>query len=169
MLLQQLKMMAAYNVWANSTQCAFLEQATDEHLARHVTSSFPSIRDTLLHIWDAESVWLERLRGRSLDSFPSMRYDGTNRAILNALPGHSQRLLAYAESLSETDLMETLRYTTFNGTPFENTRAEMLQHCFNHSTYHRGQIVVFSRQMDLGTPPSTDLIYFLRRDRNRIS
>jgi len=39
---------------------------------------------------------------------------------------------------------------------------QMFRHFINHSSYHRGQIVTFLRQ--LGTkPPSTDLILYYRR------
>jgi uncharacterized damage-inducible protein DinB len=38
----------------------------------------------------------------------------------------------------------------------------MFRHFINHSSYHRGQIVTFLRQ--LGTPPpSTDLILYYRK------
>ena len=38
----------------------------------------------------------------------------------------------------------------------------MFRHFINHSSYHRGQIVTFLRQLG-ATPPSTDLILYYRR------
>jgi uncharacterized damage-inducible protein DinB len=38
----------------------------------------------------------------------------------------------------------------------------MFRHFINHSSYHRGQIVTFLRQLG-ASPPSTDLILYYRR------
>ena len=40
------------------------------------------------------------------------------------------------------------------------TLAELIQHVTNHSTYHRGQIVLLLRLL-ARVPPATDYAYFL--------
>ncbi|MDX1476544.1 MAG: DinB family protein [Saprospiraceae bacterium] len=162
MLRRHIQLLANYNLWANKVQCTFLEGVDPAQLSTPVSSSFPSIRATLLHIWDAEVVWLQRVQGESPSAFPSEQYRGDNSQLLVAMPQHTGQLASYTQALSETQLNAEIDYMTLGGTTCRNTRAEMLQHCFNHSTYHRGQITVFVRQLGLGRPPSTDLIYYLR-------
>lgn len=41
---------------------------------------------------------------------------------------------------------------------------EMVHHCMNHSTYHRGQLLMMARQLGLKNLPSTDMIYYLREN-----
>jgi uncharacterized damage-inducible protein DinB len=44
-----------YNLWANQRMLDFIQEfCNDEQLNREITSSFPTIRKTLLHIWGAE-------------------------------------------------------------------------------------------------------------------
>jgi uncharacterized damage-inducible protein DinB len=42
-------------------------------------------------------------------------------------------------------------------------RVELLQHCLNHSTYHRGQIVSIGHQVGLKDAPMTDYMYYVLR------
>jgi len=39
--------------------------------------------------------------------------------------------------------------------------ADMIHHCMNHSTYHRGQLITIGRQAGLQDPPRTDFIYYV--------
>jgi uncharacterized damage-inducible protein DinB len=41
-------------------------------------------------------------------------------------------------------------------------RWQILMHCFNHSSYHRGQLVTMMRQLDLTDIPAMDLVVFQR-------
>ncbi|MBK6775797.1 MAG: hypothetical protein IPG74_08105 [Flavobacteriales bacterium] len=52
---------AAYDLWANSLFVKRLDREPTEVLDHEVPSSFPTLRTTLLHIRDAEHVWLCRL------------------------------------------------------------------------------------------------------------
>jgi uncharacterized damage-inducible protein DinB len=54
---------------------------------------------------------------------------------------------------------------------YQNTKKEqfkqpiyqVLLHMFNHSTYHRGQLVTMLRQLGVQKLPSTDFIVWSRR------
>ena len=39
---------------------------------------------------------------------------------------------------------------------------QMLQHVVNHSTYHRGQVTIMLRKLEVTPPKSMDLIAFYR-------
>src|SRR5258708_182181 len=53
-----------YNYWARDRQLKVCESLTVEQFLRPLSSSFPSIRDTLAHLVAAEWFWLECWRGR---------------------------------------------------------------------------------------------------------
>jgi uncharacterized damage-inducible protein DinB len=49
-----------------------------------------------------------------------------------------------------------------SGMKYHQLRSEMIHHCMNHSTYHRGQIITMGKQLNLSKAPSTDLIFYYR-------
>ena len=60
------------------------------------------------------------------------------------------------------DLLQPVRYTNTEGTPYNTPLAGILDHVFNHSTHHRGQVALLVR--DAGqVPEPLDLIAYLRR------
>jgi uncharacterized damage-inducible protein DinB len=53
-----------YNTWANHRTLESCAALTDEQFTRNLGSSFPSVRDTLVHLFQVEWIWLERWHGR---------------------------------------------------------------------------------------------------------
>lgn len=65
-----------YNHWANEKICFKLTGLPAELLDKQVKSSFDTIRKTLYHLWDAELIWYERIKGFSFDKWPSESFKG---------------------------------------------------------------------------------------------
>ena len=55
----------AYNRWANRRMFSVLEKLSDEQFRNAMQSSFPSMRESVLHIVAAEWLWLKRWKGAS--------------------------------------------------------------------------------------------------------
>jgi uncharacterized damage-inducible protein DinB len=75
------------------------------------------------------------------------------------------RILGFVNGLGDDAIAGTLRYRNMAGEAQETSLTWVLAHFFNHQTHHRGQV----HGMLSGTPvapPSLDLIYFLRQDRD---
>ena len=53
---------AAYNLWANQRIIEVINNLSDDVLNNEITSSFNSIYKTLLHLWDVEDIWWQRLK-----------------------------------------------------------------------------------------------------------
>ena len=53
-----------------------------------------------------------------------------------------------------------LHYTRLNGESYTQPVYKVLAHIFNHSTYHRGQLVTQLRQLGFEDITSTDLTTF---------
>ena len=52
-----------FNVWANGKIVEILSKVDEKFFDAEVKSSFPTIRKTIHHIWDAELIWFTRLKG----------------------------------------------------------------------------------------------------------
>lgn len=154
--------LARYNTWANQRFCDFFSSRDPFILRVETPGSFPSIRELLLHIWDAEIIWADRLRGVSRTAFPSVSFNGPDEKILTSIPEQSSELAEYLNGLDESQLIENVAYTNTKGKEYSHSRLEILQHLFTHSAYHRGQLVIYSHALNIPNPPSTDLIKYLR-------
>ncbi len=153
---------AAFNLWANTETVNWLKTKPLELMEREMPSSFPTIRDTLLHIWGAEEIWLERLRLVPPTTFLSQRFTGTVEDVFVGILKSSETFAAYVQDLPDADFQEICSFKLLNGTEDSRSRAKMIHHCMNHSTYHRGQIVTMARNFGLTDPPSTDYMKYVR-------
>ena len=63
-------MLFDYNAWADRRSLDAAAALTPGLFTKSMGSSFPSVRDTLAHIYGAEWIWLERFQGRSPASLP---------------------------------------------------------------------------------------------------
>src|SRR5262245_36713350 len=61
----------AYNRWANARTLEPVSNLTPEEFGRTLGGSFPSVRETMAHIYAAEWIWLERWMGRSPRGLPT--------------------------------------------------------------------------------------------------
>jgi uncharacterized damage-inducible protein DinB len=66
-------------------------------------------------------------------------------------------------ALDESRLAAGLSFKLLSGDPSSMPLINQMQHVVNHATMHRGQIVGMIRQLGL-EPPSTDLLFYLRRE-----
>ena len=149
-----------YNAWANTQVLHVVQTLGEEVFMRPNGSSFPSICKTVLHIWDAELIWLNRLQGKSFSTWPSkdwQREDGIAGWI-----ECSNRLRDHCVAQQEAWWEETAHYHLLSGKEQATPHADIVMHVTNHSTFHRGQVVTMLRQADVTEIPGTDLIAFLR-------
>jgi uncharacterized damage-inducible protein DinB len=157
----ELRDLFAFNAWANQRTLGATEPLTTEQFTKPLGSSFSSVRDTLVHIWAVEWVWLERLQGRSPASFPEAKEFVDLTALRTRWAETEKKWLEYVSRLDEFELEEEIDYKTLSFGPSRDPRWQMIQHVVNHGTYHRGQVTTMLRQ--LGTKGvGTDLITFYR-------
>ncbi len=156
-----------YNLWANE-RIGHLLMAHDEALLNaEQKSSFPSITKTVLHLWDAEIIWLTRLQGNSLSDWPSKSFTGGKAELLTGMVNTSTELLQFVKDKDESFQLQNLVYKNMKGDAFENTVEEILFHLVNHGTYHRGQIITLLRESGLTQMVSTDLIGWFREQKKK--
>ena len=157
-----------YSVWATAKLSQILENVDESILKIQTPSSFPTIEKTILHIWDAELVWLKRLQGESLTNWPSKSFEGDRETLIAGWIENCVAFKDFVESKGEDFLSTTIDYKNMAGKDYSNTIEEIIYHVVNHGTFHRGQIVTMLRANGIdklaGSEElsSTDLISYLR-------
>ena len=151
-----------YNYWARDRIFEAVSALTPEQYARAMRNSFSSIRETLVHVYSAEWVWLSRWQGvsptapLSADQWPDLPSLVTSWSELEA------KIRAVAGGVDEAGVARVIEYKLLSGQPGKAPFGSMVQHVVNHGTYHRGQITTMLRQMEATPPQSTDFITFVR-------
>ena len=152
----------AYNRWATRRIVDAATALDAASFTRDLRGSYPSVRETLVHMWSAEWIWLERWEGTS----PTARPDtGSGFDTAPGLRARWEALWreqsAFLDRLDEQALGRELSYTNLAGQSDQQPLWVLLRHVVNHATYHRGQVITMLRQLGT-TPPSTDLVLFYR-------
>ena len=168
MNIQDIRRLFDYTEWANDLALEAASRLPDESLRRDVGCSHVSIFGTLTHTAGAEWVWLERWHGRSptkAEAWPKWTPEAcvdlaTLKDRWSDIIDRRAQLLA---NIDEDRLAAKLPFKLLSGDPSSLPLIDQMQHVVNHSTMHRGQVVGMIRQLGI-EPPSTDLLFFLRRE-----
>ncbi|QPH38809.1 DinB family protein [Pedobacter endophyticus] len=124
---------------------------------KQATVQLPGAERLFSHILNAQHIWAYRISGEEplygvwdihqKESFEQISIDNFKR-IRNILKAGS--------------LEKQITYSNSRNVQFENQIDQILFHLFNHSTYHRGQVVTLLKKEGF-EPPVTDYI-ILKRD-----
>jgi len=159
-LLQQY---AVYNVWANQQMIEAILRLPGEQQTKQIASSFPSLHQTILHLWDAESMWWQRVKLQEVVTRPSENFRGNTRDAAAGLQ-HQDRLWEnWVNNSTEAGLQHVFAYQNSKKEHFKQPMYQTLLHIFNHSSYHRGQIVTLFHQLGVAKIPNTDFIGWSRK------
>jgi uncharacterized damage-inducible protein DinB len=147
-----------YHRWATNLTVNTVKALTPEQFTRDLDSSFPSVRDTLVHVFTADRAWLGRLEGQSPSRANASEFTDLD-SLLEVWERVLQRWPIVVESLGDPGRL--IEYKSFAGDPFSNTLGQIVRHVVNHGTYHRGQVATMLRQLG-AQAVSSDLIGFYR-------
>ncbi len=144
-------MFTRYNAWANHRAATMVEALTEAQAVRPLL--------LLSHLLRAERVWLGRIQGTEDATLTLWETDSL--AACQDHIGANTRLFETVLEASGPDLTQPIRYTNTKGVPFSTPLSGILNHVFNHSTHHRGQLSLLVR--DAGqVPQPLDLIAYSR-------
>jgi uncharacterized damage-inducible protein DinB len=147
-----------YHHWATNLTVGAVRALTPEQFTRDLGSSFPSVRDTLVHVFTADRAWLGRLEGQSPPRANAGDFADL-ASLLEVWEPVLQRWPTVVESLGDPGRL--IEYKSFAGDPFTNSLGQIVRHVVNHGTYHRGQVATMLRQLG-AQAVSSDLIGFYR-------
>ena len=150
--LSVLEELFAHNYWARDRQLRTCASLTNEQFLRPLGNSFPSLRDTLVHLLAVEWLWLERWRGRSPrvllapEEFASV-------AVVNERWNIVEReMKQYLGTLSAESLEQPTTCMSTRGNTWTYPLWRMIVHFLDHQTYHRGQVTALLRQLGIQPP-----------------
>lgn len=156
---EHFRLLYEYNAWANRRVLEACGALSDEQFTRDLGSSFRSVRDTLVHIFGAEWIWLERWHGRSPMALPPAMEFHTLGSVRARWAELERDLMDFVAGVSVAGLDRVIEYRNTRGNQFAYPLRSMLQHLVNHGTYHRGQVATLLRQLG-AQPRSTDLLRY---------
>lgn len=165
MTLDEVNLLVDYNYWARDRLLESVAALNSEQFTRGMGNSFGSVRDTIAHICDAESIWMTRWSGgqptgfQRPDRIPDLETARKEWAELE------NRMRGVVRGLSPADVDREISYKDFRGADRSDIFWQTLQHVVNHGSYHRGQVTTMLRQLGAQPPKFMDLIVFYRERR----
>jgi uncharacterized damage-inducible protein DinB len=150
-----------HKIWAHDLYCQEIATLTPERFVQDTWSSFPSIRDTLVHVFSADGRWLDRFRGQPVRA----RLDPAEYPYLEDIRTRWREIegaqLALVEQLNP-GLDSTMTLPAEDGEPARTVPAwQPLYHVAHHAGYHRGQLATMLRQLG-HRPPTTDFLDYAK-------
>ena len=168
MNIQELRTLVDYHYWARDRLLDAVERISPEQFNQNLGNSFPSIRETLVHLYGAEQIWCARWEGEPPRSMPNPAEFPDLASIRGAWVEQERKIRAVLERIGEKGVEGAIEYRMLNGQSQAQPFWQMLQHLVNHGSYHRGQVTTMLRQLQQKPPASMDLITFYR-ERNAVA
>lgn len=153
-----------YHVWANDKVLQHLGNLPEDILRKELQSVFPTIGDTLAHMYVVDNVWLSAMSG-DIETIYSLLPDW-QAEVQDALLSTFQASFAQVSNRFEsffTRQPNLEAISDYKHPKYGTLRArysDILQHVVNHGTYHRGNITAMLRQLGYAGA-STDYVFYL--------
>lgn len=151
-----------YKAWADRVFLRAVSTVPKVELGAPRPIVFGSLIRTLNHAYAMDHVWRSHLLGkphglvsRNPEHCPSFG------ALAEAQRDMDDWFVAHADSMSEKALDEVVHFEFIGGGAGAMSRAQILLHVVNHTTYHRGHVADMLYEIGV-FPPATDYPVFLR-------
>lgn len=152
-----------YHRWATALVLEETTALPSEQLMQNLKGSFPSIYDTIVHLYQSDRVWLDRLKELPSGQLADYEAPGCMYDLKDAWLAVYDEMISVVKGLSDGQLSRTVDYKNLAGQPFSSPLWQMILHIVNHGTHHRGQITTMMRQLGV-KPTNLDLIRYYRTD-----
>ena len=159
MIVQDIRLLYAYERWANARVLAAAAILTPAQLVQDLRSGHRSVQGTLTHMLWGAWRWLARWQERTSPSGPSPRDCVDFPSLRLRWREVEEAQHTFVEQVTESALERRISYENPAGTRWTYPLGQMLQHVVNHSTYHRGQVATMLRQLGAAPTPTDFLVY----------
>lgn len=150
-----------YSAWATRRVLESVNVMNCDEFRRDLGSSYGGIYGTLAHIFQADSIWFDRLHGVSTTNLSVYAADADVAVFSQQWLALLDRWVGWAEAQDGAGWDRLVPYRNTRGEPDSQPAWRIALHVVNHASYHRGQITTMLRQ--LGRKPiGTDLMAYYR-------
>ncbi|PWT96270.1 MAG: hypothetical protein C5B52_16145 [Bacteroidetes bacterium] len=153
---------AMYSSWSNERITNMILSLDESLVKQIIPSSFPSLYDTIYHVWESGLIWWLRLNPELSSVHSLEKRDIRFDKLVGMLQTLDKDWIDWVKDANEDDFLRQLDYKNKKGEPFRQPVFELLMQVFNHQTYHRGQLVTMLRMLGVTNIPGTDYITFSR-------
>jgi uncharacterized damage-inducible protein DinB len=160
-VLAELQQLFHYTRWANERVLDACAVPAPDEIHREIGGSFPSAWATLTHMYGAEQSWYARWQGTPEGRAPDFTGVNDIAGLRAKWCVHWDEQTPWLATLTEDALRRVIPIKFRNGLAFDQQLAATMRHVVNHSTYHRGQVTNFLRQLG-AEAVATDLVYYYR-------
>ena len=154
-----------YNVWANERIFGQLKELPKDIYDREIQSVFPSISETLVHIYSADTIWLGVMKENSMDEIQAsiiQTHENTKDKRLEEMEmlfyDLSKKYRDFFNNESDLDKEISPEHPKYGR--LETYLSELVHHVVNHGTYHRGNLTAMIRQQGYSSI-ATDYVFYL--------
>jgi uncharacterized damage-inducible protein DinB len=155
-----------YNCWANARIMRVALEVTPEQFVAANTSSYGSLRGTLVHTMRAEMIWRLRLQGDPMPVGLPVEADfPTSQSLYETWKAEEPLMRSYLQGLSDADVLAVIEYksakTADQGVSYKNIVWHILAHVVNHGTQHRAEAAAMLTDFN-HSPGDIDMILYFR-------
>ena len=162
-MLRTIRMLTRYNAWANTTMFDAVARLPEGEATKPRKSVFKNMLHTLNHNYVIGLIFRAHLQARdhgftarNTPEYPPLEESRRTQQALDTW------YIDWSDAMTDAALDEQVDFTFVGGGAGVMTRAEMLLHVVNHTSYHRGFVAQMFCEIP-AQPPTTDLTVF-RRD-----
>lgn len=164
MLAGALRVLYGYNQWATGRVLDAATGLTAEQWLASGSAGRGSVRDTLVHVLDAQWTWLARWDGSLAHADPHRltfnRADFPDVAAVRAVwMAVDQATQAFVDGLNEADVARFSTYTYANGVTYRQPLWQMMLHVANHGTQHRSEVAAMLTGFGC-SPGDLDMLFY---------
>lgn len=158
-----LRQLAAHNAWANHKLFEVIAALPADLQTKEFPSSFSSLHATILHMWDAESIWWQRMKLKEVVVPPSAGFTGDTSAAMQGLQQQNKLWEDWLNAATDMALEHVFSYYNTKRELFKQPTYQVIMQILTHGSYHRGQLVNMLRQAGQQKIPGTDFILWSRK------
>jgi len=158
-LLRSIREQLAYTIWADRTLLEALRHVDQPDLERQAGLAFGSLLGTMVHILEAEQIWLARFLGAAATPELTSEQFPDRLRLAMAFEELWSQLEFFVASLSEEQVASHLTWTSRQGQELTRLFRHAVFHFVCHAIHHRGQVSSLLRQLGY-VPPDIDFLTF---------
>jgi uncharacterized damage-inducible protein DinB len=160
MTIDDLRLLFAYNAWANGRILDASEGISQAQLTAVPTNNLPSLQQILLHALDTEYGWRMLCQHNARTPLLLVTDFPTVAAFRQRWQMEEAAMRDFLATLADEDVTRLVRYDTDSGGPRRRVLWHCLHHVVNHGTQHRSEAAVLLT--DYGrSPGDLDFTVFL--------